>query len=137
LKHGDEWLRESLDPQKREHRIKNLVELFKICELLKHVVIDQINMPTASEEPSSVVQYSERRENGTYTSSTTLEVNGATAATVAQEGGGSPCKKKKKKVKKERTDEMEPLRVEAQRLAKVPNSEKAYFFKPEANGVTS
>ena len=68
MKHGDEWLRESLDPQKREHRIKNLVELFKICELLKHVVIDQINMPTATaSEESSVVQYSEKRENGTYT----------------------------------------------------------------------
>ena len=49
MKHGDEWLRESLDPLKREHRIKNLVELFKICELLKHVVIDQINMPNGGE----------------------------------------------------------------------------------------
>lgn len=38
-----------MDPVKRENRIKNLVELFKICELLKHVVIDQINMPQMQE----------------------------------------------------------------------------------------
>jgi hypothetical protein len=29
-----------MDPDKREARIRNLVELAKICELLNHVVID-------------------------------------------------------------------------------------------------
>lgn len=39
-----------MDSEKRESRIKNLVELSKICELLKHVVIDQISMPYTSGE---------------------------------------------------------------------------------------
>ena len=40
IKVGDEWIKEAMDPDKREARIRNLVELAKICELLKHVVID-------------------------------------------------------------------------------------------------
>jgi hypothetical protein len=35
---------------KRRLRLKNLVELFKICELLKNVVEDQIALPMETEE---------------------------------------------------------------------------------------
>ncbi len=46
VKHADAWKSEE-DAKKRETRLKNLVELFRICELLKNVVIDQINaVPT-------------------------------------------------------------------------------------------
>jgi hypothetical protein len=48
VKHADAWKNEE-DSMKRENRLKNLVELFKICELLKNVVIDQITMPNAAE----------------------------------------------------------------------------------------
>jgi hypothetical protein len=43
----------------------------------------------------------------------------------------SPGKKKKKKPKKERTDELEPLRLEAIRLSKEPAASKPYCYKPE------
>jgi len=39
IKHADAWKTEE-DSIKRTVRLNNLVELFKICELLKNVVID-------------------------------------------------------------------------------------------------
>ncbi len=44
VKHADAWKTEE-DSSKRTIRLNNLVELFKICELLKNVVMDQITMP--------------------------------------------------------------------------------------------
>ncbi len=41
VKHADAWKTEE-DSSKRTVRLNNLVELFKICELLRTVVIDQI-----------------------------------------------------------------------------------------------
>jgi hypothetical protein len=48
VKHADAWKSEE-DSNKRIIRLNNLVELFKICELLKNVVIDQISMPLHQE----------------------------------------------------------------------------------------
>jgi hypothetical protein len=48
VKHADAWKSEE-DSNKRIIRLNNLVELFKICELLKNVVIDQISMPQHQE----------------------------------------------------------------------------------------
>lgn len=39
VKHADAWKTEE-DSSKRSIRLNNLVELFKICELLRTVVID-------------------------------------------------------------------------------------------------
>jgi hypothetical protein len=39
VKHADAWKSEE-DSNKRIIRLNNLVELFKICELLKNVVMD-------------------------------------------------------------------------------------------------
>ena len=39
IKHADAWKSEE-DSIKRKIRLNNLVELFKICELLKNVVVD-------------------------------------------------------------------------------------------------
>jgi hypothetical protein len=48
VKHADAWKSEE-DSNKRIIRLNNLVELFKICELLKNVVMDQISMPQHQE----------------------------------------------------------------------------------------
>ncbi len=48
VRHADAWKTEE-DSNKRLIRLNNLVELLKICELLKNVVIDQITMPTKEE----------------------------------------------------------------------------------------
>lgn len=48
VKHADAWKTEE-DSRKRGVRLQNLVELFKICELLKNVVIDQISLPQEKE----------------------------------------------------------------------------------------
>jgi len=39
VKHADDWKVEE-DVRKRGTRLKNLVDLFKICEMLKNVVIN-------------------------------------------------------------------------------------------------
>jgi hypothetical protein len=49
IKHADAWKQEE-DSNKRATRLNNLVELFKICELLRNVVIEQIQRPLIDEE---------------------------------------------------------------------------------------
>jgi hypothetical protein len=44
VKHADAWKTEE-DSNKRIIRLSNLVELFKICEILKSVVIEQLRTP--------------------------------------------------------------------------------------------
>lgn len=49
MRHADAWKTEE-DSTKRTIRLSNLIELFKICELLKGVVIEQLQLPHITDE---------------------------------------------------------------------------------------
>lgn len=66
-----------------------------------------------------------------YSQNDPNKLNLAQEETKGDDSSVSPGKKKKKKPKKERTDELEPLRLEAFRLSKVPAASKPYYYKPE------
>ena len=116
VRHADAWKAEE-DSNKRVIRLNNLVELFKICELLKNVVSDQIT--------STTVDLSRSLDETSEESKDSANPN------------ASPNKKKKKKPKKERPDELEPLRQESLRLQQLPNSSKPYHYKCESQNGDS
>eukprot|EP00347_Sterkiella_histriomuscorum_P006516 403352469 len=150
MKHADAWKAEE-DSQKRKIRIQNLVELFKICELLKNVVENQILLPIEQEEAKRQEREVEQLENG-------IDLDKERIREMIEYGYGggipsiedlneihnfnSPSKKKKKQSKVQqanslaitKNEDFEKLRAEAVRLHKeVSNDQKPYIPKQESD----
>ena len=118
MKHADAWKSEE-DPGKRGLRLHNLVELFKICELLQSVVVEQIQSPLLQSETELD---EESKDND---SPTTI---------LASKDLSNSSGKKKRKVKKQKKDsDFEKLSAEARRLAEVPENDKPYVAKNESD----
>ena len=126
LKHADAWKTEE-DSQKRTIRLNNLVELFKICELLKNVVTEQITPPAVTDEMEEEEEDDEDQEEvkqslgwiDTFRSSIVLK----SAQQIQSQ--------KKKKKKKEKGEDFDKLKQESIRLTKVPKQMKVYHYKSE------
>ena len=143
VRHADAWKTEE-DSNKRSIRLNNLVELFKICELLKNVVIDQITLPNNSD---SLEELKASDDLPVFELETNLAAHTGSALDAFKDSivlKNNPLnvfqnsnKKKKKKQKKEKLEELEPLKQEAIRLTYLPNSTKPYFYKPECTNGDS
>ncbi|CDW85213.1 UNKNOWN [Stylonychia lemnae] len=136
IKHADAWKSEE-DSKKRHIRLQNLVELFKICELLKDVVENQTQLPLEREEAKRQEREIEQLErNGRFYQIGDDNDNNSDISLQYSSSG----KKKKNKNKNigqtnqiVKNEDFEKLKIEAYRLhTQVGNDQKPYIPKQES-----